>query len=108
MQFQLSGQRIEVTEALRNHAEGKLDRLTRLDDRIISLNIVLSMDKLQQCAEGTLKVAGKTLQTKATENDMYVSIDKMFDTLLTQLRRHREKLCDKHQHEVYQARQATI
>ena len=108
MQFQLSGQKIEVTAALRNHAEVKLDRLTRLDDRIVSLNIVLSVNKLQQCAEGTLNVAGKTLHTKATENDMYVSIDKMFDTLVTQLRRYREKLCDKHQEQVHAIRQAAM
>lgn len=105
MQFQLSGQKIEVTQALRNHAEAKLDRLTRLDDRIVSLNIVLSLDKLQQRAEGTLSVAGKSMHAEATESDMYVSIDKLFDTLLTQLRRYREKLCDKHQREVYEARQ---
>ncbi len=37
MQFQLSGQQIEVTQALREHATAKLDRLTRLDDKLISL-----------------------------------------------------------------------
>jgi putative sigma-54 modulation protein len=108
MQFQLSGQKIDITAALRSHAEAKLDRLTRLDDRILSLNIVLSVDKLQQRAEGTLNVAGKTLHAEAAENDMYVSLDKLFDTLLTQLRRYREKLCDKHQREVYEVRQASM
>jgi putative sigma-54 modulation protein len=43
MQFQLSGQQIEVTPALREHATAKLDRLTRLDEKILSLNIVLSV-----------------------------------------------------------------
>jgi putative sigma-54 modulation protein len=105
MQFQLSGQRIEVTQALRNRAEAKLDRLTRLDDRIVSLNVVLSVDKLQQCAEGTLKVAGNTLHAEAAENDMYASIDILFDKLVDQLRRYREKLCDKHQREVREIRQ---
>ena len=105
MQFQLSGQRIEVTQALRTRAEAKLDRLTRLDDRIVSLNVVLSVDKLQQCAEGTLKVAGNTLHAEATENDMYASIDILFDKLVDQLRRYREKLCDKHQREVREIRQ---
>jgi putative sigma-54 modulation protein len=106
MQFQLSGQKIEVTQALRDHATAKLDRLTRLDDRIVSLSVVISLDKLQQRAEGTLNLAGKTLHAEAAESDMYVSIDKLFDTLVTQLRRYREKLCDKHQREVYEARQA--
>ena len=34
MQFQLSGQQIVVTPALRDHVTSKLDRLTRLDDKL--------------------------------------------------------------------------
>ncbi|WP_267225034.1 ribosome hibernation-promoting factor, HPF/YfiA family [Dyella silvae] len=97
MQVQISGQQIEVTQALRDHVNSRLDRLTRLDDRIITLSIVLSVNKLQQRAEGTLTVSGATLHGEALENDMYVSIDVLFDKLVTQLRKHREKVCDKHQ-----------
>lgn len=105
MQFQLSGQQIEVTPALREHATAKIDRLTRLDARLISLAIVLSVDKLQQRAEGTLGVIGATLHAEATEADMYVSIDVLFDKLVNQLRKHREKVSDKHQQEAREARQ---
>lgn len=104
MQFQLSGQQIEVTQALRDHATAKLDRLTRLDDKLISLVIVLSVDKLQQCAEGTLGVTGTTLHAEATEPDMYASIDIVFDKLVSQLHKHREKVSDKHQQEAREAR----
>lgn len=97
MQVQLSGQQIEVTPALRDHVNSRLDRLTRLDERIVNLSIVLSVNKLQQRAEGTLNVTGSTLHAEALENDMYVSIDVLFDKLVTQLRKHREKICDKHQ-----------
>jgi putative sigma-54 modulation protein len=97
MQVQISGQQIEVTQALRDHVNSRLDRLTRLDERILTLNIVLSVNKLQQRAEGTLGVSGATLHAEALENDMYVSIDVLFDKLVTQLRKHREKVCDKHQ-----------
>lgn len=105
MQFQLSGQQIEVTPALRDHATAKLDRLTRLDDKLTGLAIVLSVDKLQQCAEGTLRVTGATLHAEAAEADMYASIDILFDKLVNQLRKHREKVSDKHPHEVREARQ---
>jgi putative sigma-54 modulation protein len=105
MQFQLSGQQIEVTPALRDHATSKLDRLTRLDDKCLGLSIVLSVDKLQQRAEGTLAVNGATLHAEAAEADMYASIDVLFDKLVAQLRKHRDKLCDKHQREVRQERQ---
>ena len=104
MQFQLSGRQIEVTQALREHATVKLERLTRLDDKLISLVIVLSLDKLQQCAEGTLGVTGAVLHAEAAETDMYASIDLVFDKLVNQLHKHREKVCDKHQREVRQER----
>ena len=96
MQVQLSGQQIEVTPALRDHVNSRLDRLSRLDERILNLNIVLSVNKLQQRADGTLYIAGSTLHAEALENDMYVSIDVLFDKLVTQLRKHRDKVCDKH------------
>lgn len=105
MQFQLSGQQIEVTQALREHATAKLDRLTRLDDKLLSLAIVLSVDKLRQRAEGTLGVIGATLHAEAFEADMYASIDVLYDKLVIQLRKHREKISDKHQQEAREARQ---
>lgn len=105
MQFQLSGQQIEVTPALRSHVEAKLDRLTRLDDHLLGLNVVLSLDKLQQRADATLKTSGATLHAEAAEADMYASIDTLFDKLVSQLRRHREKISDKHQKEVREERQ---
>src|SRR5579875_3186453 len=105
MQFQLSGQQIEVTPALRAHATAKLDRLTRLDERCIGLAMVLSVDKLQQCADATLTTNGATLHAAACEADMYASIDVVFDKLVSQLRRHREKVTDKHPHEARETRQ---
>jgi putative sigma-54 modulation protein len=105
MQFQLSGQQIEVTPALREHATAKLDRLTRLDEKILSLNVVLSVSKLQQKAEGNLSVNGSVLHAEAVESDMYASIDVLFDKLTAQLRKHRDKICDKHQREVREERQ---
>lgn len=104
MLFQLSGQQIEVTQALREHVVSKIDRLTRLDDKLISLTVVLSVDKLHHYAEGTLSVNGTVLHAEATEADMYVSIDIVFDKLVCQLRKYREKITDKHQREGRQER----
>ncbi|BBD79493.1 ribosome hibernation-promoting factor, HPF/YfiA family [Aerosticca soli] len=96
MQLQLSGQQIEITPALRDYVNKKVERLTRLDDKCLSLAVVLSVDKLQQRAEGTLHVNGAILHAEAAEEDMYASIDVMFDKLVAQLRKHHDKLCDKH------------
>lgn len=96
MQFQISGQQIDVTPALRQHVESRLDRLQRLDDKLVSIAVILSVDKLQHRADATLGVTGATLHAEAAEADMYASIDALFDKLVAQLRRHREKIVDKH------------
>jgi putative sigma-54 modulation protein len=105
MQVQLTGQQIEVTPALRAHAESRLDRLTRLDERCLGLSMVLSIDKLQHCADATLSTTGAALHAAACGADMYASIDMVFDKLAAQLRRHRDKVTDKHQQEAREARQ---
>jgi len=105
MQVQLSGQQIEITPALRERVEHQIDRLTRLDEKATSLSIVLLVDKLQQRAEGTLSVTGTKLHAEALASDMYASIDMLFDKLVSQLRKHREKVSDKHQREVREERQ---
>jgi putative sigma-54 modulation protein len=107
MQFQLTGQQIEITESLRSHATAKVDRLTRLDEKLRSLAIVLTVDKHVQFAEGTLGVNGCTLHAEASEPDMYTSIDIVFDKLVSQLRKHREKVSDKHQQEAREARMSS-
>lgn len=105
MQFQLSGHQIEVTQSLRDHVASKLDRLTRLDERLTSIAVVLSLDNHHHIAEATLNATGARLHAESNEDDMYVSIDVMFDKLFTQLRKHREKVCDKHKQEVRAERQ---
>lgn len=105
MQFQLSGQQIEVTPALRDHATSKLERLLRLDDKLISLAVVLSMDSQRQRADGTLTATGNVVHASAIEADMYASIDVLFDKLAAQLRKYRDKVGDKHQREARQERE---
>ncbi len=104
MQVQLSGHQIDVTPALHDHLHAKLDRLTRHFDNITSLNVVLSVEKLEQRAEGTLHAAGANVHAQATNTDMYASIDELIDKLVAQLRKHKEKLTDHHRAEVRQQR----
>ncbi|HEV7777822.1 MAG TPA: ribosome-associated translation inhibitor RaiA [Luteibacter sp.] len=99
MQVQLSGQHIEITPALREHVQSRLDRLERLYDNITSLAVVLSVEKLEQRADGTLAVAGNTFHAQAVDADMYTSIDILVEKLVVQLRKHKEKHCDHHARE---------
>jgi len=86
MQVKISGQHLEVTEAMRSYMNEKLERLERHFDKITSVQIIMSVDKLLHKAEGTLYLA----------QDMYAAIDALTDKLDRQLIKHKEKTQNKH------------
>lgn len=92
MQVTITGHHLEVTEALHNYANTKLDKLNNHHDRITSVQVRLAVDKMAQIAEGTLHVSGKDLHAEASHEDLYAAIDLLVDKLDRQLLKHKEIL----------------
>ena len=86
MQIQISGHQIEITQALREHVQNRLNKLDKYFDNVTSLAVVLSVEKLVHRAE-------------ASDGDMYASIDTLLDKLVAQLRKYKEKLTAHHREE---------
>jgi putative sigma-54 modulation protein len=99
MQIQISGHQIEITQALRDHVQSRLNKLDKYFDNVTSLAVVLSVEKLVHRAEATLAVSGRTLHAEASDGDMYASIDTLLDKLVAQLRKYKEKLTAHHREE---------
>ena len=99
MQIQISGHQIEITQALREHVQNRLNKLDKYFDNVTSLAVVLSVEKLVHRAEATLAVSGRTLHAEASDGDMYASIDTLLDKLVAQLRKYKEKLTAHHREE---------
>lgn len=99
MQFTLSGHHVDITDALRNYVHEKLERIERHFDRVTSAQVILSVDKLDQKAEATIHVTGNDLHADAVHTDMYAAIDAMTDKLDRQIKKHKEKLTDKHRND---------
>ena len=95
MNLNLSGHHLEVTSALRDYVRGKLERVTRHFDQVIDAHVILSVDKLRQKAEVTLRVPGRELHCESAEDDLYAAIDLMIDKLDRQVLRYKDKLTDK-------------
>ena len=104
MQVTIQGHQIDITPALRQHAESKMERLTRHFDHLHELSIVLGIEKLLHKAEATILVSGKALHADAVATDMYAAIDLLADKLTAQVRKHKEKLTNHHNEEVRAAR----
>ena len=96
MNLQISGHHIEVTPALREYVENKLDPVVRHFDKVTGVNVVLSVEKLKQKAEVTIHVPGKDLHVEEAGDDLYAAIDAMFDKLDRQVLKHKQKLQDHH------------
>lgn len=94
MNLNISGHHIEVTPAIREYVTNKLDRVIRHFDHVTSVNVILSVEKLEQKAEITLHVKGKDIFADAVDGDLYAAIDLLVDKLDRQVVKHKEKLSD--------------
>ncbi|MBA3023460.1 MAG: ribosome-associated translation inhibitor RaiA [Pseudomonadota bacterium] len=91
MNLNLTGRHMEITPAIREHVIGKLDKVKRHFDNVIDVNVILSVEKLQQKAEATLNISGKTLFAESEDGNLYVAIDALIDSLDRQVLKHKEK-----------------
>ena len=92
MQTLISGHHIEITQALKDYVNSKLERIERHFDHITSMQVILSIDHLVQKAEATIRIAGAELFANAESPDMYAAIDLLSDKLDRQIVKHKEKI----------------
>src|SRR5512133_1077794 len=86
MNLNLTGQHLTITPAIRDYVIAKLDRVVRHFDHVIDVNVVMTVDKLQQKIEANLHTRGK-----AIDADLYAAIDALADKLDRQVLKHKEK-----------------
>ena len=91
MNLQISGHHIDVTPALREYVETKLEPVVRHFDKVLAVNVILSVEKLKQPADVTMRVPGKELHITESHEDLYAAIDSMFDKLDRQVQKHKQK-----------------
>lgn len=99
MKISITGHQVEVTSAIRSYAEEKVARLKNHFDNHLDVNMILSVDKLEQKAEATLHTAGKQHFADAKAHDMYAAIDLLVDKLDRMVVKVKEKMKDHHRGE---------
>ncbi len=96
MQMIITGHHVEVSPALRAYVTEKMQRLSRHFDHVISIDVILNVEKHDQIAEATVNAGGRTLFATDKALDMYAAIDGLIDKLDRQIRRLKQKLRDHH------------
>ncbi len=100
MNYMITGRNIEVTEALKQKINEKVeDRLAKFLHDDTNIHVTFVVEKLNQTVEITIPMAGTILRTEISERDMYASIDRAIDVLERQIVKHKSKLKDKHKHD---------
>ncbi len=90
--YKLIGRNIDITEAMRNYAQDKLDRLNRFSDQIVDGKVVMSYATNGDSAhpakvEVQINVPNGIVRAEESGQDTYVAIDKVVDKLERQLKR---------------------
>ena len=95
MQINLSGHHIEITDPLRDFVNSKFAKLERHFEQINNVQVILTVEKLNQIAEAKLNVNGGEIFANSQHEDMYAAIDALIDKLDRQIIKHKEKLTSK-------------
>jgi putative sigma-54 modulation protein len=96
MNLHLTGHHVEITPAIREYVTSKLERIERHFDHVIDVNVVMTVEKLDQKIEANVHLSGKDIHVQAHDGDMYAAIDGLIDKLDRQVLRHKERFAPRH------------
>ena len=93
MKYNIRGDKLEVTEAIGNYVESKLDKLNKYfkDDEIVA-NILLRARGNEQKIEVTIPTEKFILRSEEEDKDLYAAIDLVTDKLERQIRKNKTRL----------------
>ncbi len=98
MQVTVIGRHLEATEALKKYAAERFHRLEKYLPRNSNATITLSVvKKVHHIAEAVIKADGVLIQASEETEEMYASLDLLFEKIERRVRKYKEKLTD-HKH----------
>jgi len=93
LRITLSGRHISITEAIKDYAREKVEKLERYFEGITNIQVKLCVEGLQHNAEVIVAAAGgATIIASAESTDMYSAIDIVIEKVERQLKKHKARL----------------
>ena len=93
MKYNIRGDKLEITDAIGNYVESKLDRLNKYfkEDDILA-NVLLKVKGNSQKIEVTIPTDRFILRSEEENKDLYAAIDLVTDKLERQIRKNKTRL----------------
>lgn len=92
MQVQVTFRHVEPSEAVKEYAREKVEKIQKYLDGPVEANITLGVEKHRHEADITILASGLKIHGKEITGDLFSAIDLVMDKLETQVKRYREKL----------------
>lgn len=93
MKLNIRGDKLEITDAIRDYVKDKLGRLDKyFKDSDINANVLLKVKGNRQIIEVTVPTDKYILRSEEEHNDLYAAIDLVVDKLEGQIRKNKTKL----------------
>jgi putative sigma-54 modulation protein len=108
MQLNITFRQFGSSDALKEYAKEKVERVNKYLDRAGEAHVVLSLERHLHHAEITIHSGAWVLRGREKSEDMYASIDLAMDKIETQLRKYKEKIKNHHGRERVHHRQGLV
>jgi len=92
MNIQITGKRVDVTDAMKDYVEKKINKITRNLRGVIDAVVTLRLERYHHIAEVTITADHVTIRGEGDTADMYSSIDMACNRIEKQIRRYRDRL----------------
>ena len=97
MRYNIRGEKVEITGAIRSYIEDKIGKLDKYfdDAENINANVVIKVRGKEQKIEITVPAMHYTLRSEESHDDLYAAIDLTVDKLERQIRKNKTKINSK-------------
>ena len=108
MQLNITFRQFGSSDALKEYAKEKVERVNKYLDRSGEAHVVLSLERHLHHAEITIHSGSWVLRGREKSEDMYASIDLAMDKIEAQLRKYKEKIKNHHGRDRVHHRQGLV
>ena len=91
MNIIISGKDLKATEAIKDYAEKKMERLVKYFGEEFDVNLTIKTERTEQIADVSVKAKTDVYRAVTAHKDLYASIDKDIDILEGQIRKAKTK-----------------
>lgn len=95
MELTVRGKNLDITEALHAYVEKHTGKIQRYFDKPLKINVLMRISNMTKTCEVTVFVDGVILRGVEKSDDMYKSIDLVFDKVERQIHKYKTRLARK-------------